>query len=169
MLLWVLPACQGIAPARSCQLLKLQKEMSEWDWRGRLGLRGLGEGAGKLSASRQPGAEDGVARWPVTPISFQCCCMSVVPASGKLGSRWSQWERRGRGPAALEGLEESRKPGSQGHSPKSCGAFVPHSPCRCAQVSNGSGGETQQTIDAPTIAHWLELISQEQPMTNKGR
>lgn len=47
-------------------------------------MRGPREGEGVLSASHQPGAEDGLARWPITLVSFQCGCLSVVPALGKL-------------------------------------------------------------------------------------
>lgn len=69
-------ACQCV---RSCQLLKLQeKNVGRGLARVAQGLRSLGEGERTLSASYQPGAEDGMGCWLHTSVSFQHCCISVV-------------------------------------------------------------------------------------------
>lgn len=121
MLPWGPPVCQGIAPARSRRLIKLQKNKSEGAGEAR-GWRGLAEGGRALSASHRPGAGDGTARWLVTLIGFLHCGIPGVPAPEAV-MRMESREESGQG-ATLKGLEESRK---------SCWASAPHFPPRsCA-------------------------------------
>ena len=79
VLLWVLPECQEPL------LLKLQKkDVGMGLAREARGMRGLAGGEGMLYASHQSGAKDSVAPLAVTLITPQFCCISAVPALGKL-------------------------------------------------------------------------------------
>lgn len=101
----VLPVCQVISPARSRQLLKQpEKNVGRGLAREAQGWRGLGEGERTLSASHHPGAEDGMACWPVaqsvfsTVASLQCpplggCDQDGVKERDRAGSSSTQGPR----------------------------------------------------------------------------
>lgn len=72
-----------------------------------------------LSASHQPGTEGGMACWLVTPSLFSTIA-SLNASPWESVIRMESKRELGQGPAALKGLEESRQPGSQGHSQKCC-------------------------------------------------
>ena len=110
-MLWVLPECQELLLLKLQEKKKSQNEAGE----GSPGMRGSGEGEAVFSASRQPGAEDGLACWAVNRIVSSAVAYLQWQPLG----RCKQYGIKGRDGQGASGTpqtraeQEGRRPGAQ--------------------------------------------------------